>query len=156
MENRLDPSACCRSADKTSSVNSLLNLTLGRRCATCKPERILRSRLAVAEQFDFFGDVLLLRNSSWRLLVAGLIFGCLSIPRSVADVGVVLNESLDTSIARITGSGHTAVYLSRICPESPVKLRLCHADEHGSVISNYISLGEDQPYEWNIAPLNVY
>ena len=99
---------------------------------------------------------MLLCNSSWRVLVAGLIFACLSIPRSAADVGVVLNESLDTSIARITGSGHTAVYLSRICPESPVKLRLCKADEHGSVISNYISLGEDQAYEWNIAPLNVY
>ena len=102
------------------------------------------------------GDVLRLRNSSWRVLVAGLIFACLSVSRSVADVGVVLNESLDTSIARITGSGHTAVYLSGICPESPVKLRLCRANEHGSVISNYISLGEDQPFEWNIAPLNIY
>jgi len=99
---------------------------------------------------------LLLRISSWRVILAGLVFACLSIPRSLADVGVVLNESLDTSIARITGSGHTAVYLSRICPESPVKLRLCRANERGSVISNYISIGEDQPYEWNIVPLNIY
>jgi len=72
------------------------------------------------------------------------------------DVGVVLNESLDTSVARITGSGHTAVYFSRICPESPIKLRLCQPGEQGSVISNYISLGEDQPFEWNIVPVNVY
>src|ERR1700693_5869320 len=72
------------------------------------------------------------------------------------DVGVVLNESLDTSVARITGSGHTAVYFSRICPESPVKLRLCQPGEQGSVTSNYITLGEDQPFEWNIVPLNVY
>jgi hypothetical protein len=71
-------------------------------------------------------------------------------------VGVVLNESLDTSIARITGSGHTAVYLSRVCPESPVKLRLCRADEQGSVISNYTTLGEDQPFEWNAVPLSIY
>jgi len=73
-----------------------------------------------------------------------------------ADVGVVLNESLDTSVARITGSGHSAVYFSRICPDGPVKLRLCAAAENGSVMSNYTTLGEDQPFEWNVVPLNIY
>jgi hypothetical protein len=78
-------------------------------------------------------------------------------PRARADAGVVLNESLDTSVARITGSGHTAVYLSRICPDgSPVKMRLCLPGEQGSIVSNYTTLGEDQPYEWNIVPLSVY
>jgi hypothetical protein len=71
-------------------------------------------------------------------------------------VGVLLNESLDTSVARITGSGHSAVYFSRICAETPVKLRLCRPDEQGSVMSNYTTLGEDQPFEWNIVPLSVY
>jgi hypothetical protein len=73
-----------------------------------------------------------------------------------ADVGVILNDSLDTSVARITGSGHSAVYFSRICPASPVKLRLCKPREQGSVMSNYTTLGEDEPFEWNIVPLNVY
>ena len=73
-----------------------------------------------------------------------------------ADVGIVLNESLDTSVARITGSGHSAVYLSRICPASPVKLRLCGPHEQGSVMSNYTTLGEDEPFEWNIVPLSVF
>ncbi len=99
-----------------------------------------------------------------RELPGGLVFSflllllviCLPGSRAYGDVGVVLNESLDTSVARITGSGHTAVYFSRICPESPVKLRLCQPGEQGSVISNYINLGEDQPFEWNIVPLNVY
>jgi len=72
------------------------------------------------------------------------------------DVGVVLNDSLDTSVARITGSGHSAVYVSRICPASPVKLRLCRPGEEGSVISNYTTLGEDQPFEWNIVSLNMF
>jgi hypothetical protein len=85
-----------------------------------------------------------------------LLVACLGGSKAYGDVGVVLNESLDTSVARITGSGHTAVYFSRICPESPVKLRLCQPGEQGSVISNYINLGEDQPFEWNIVPLNVY
>lgn len=77
-------------------------------------------------------------------------------PGSRADVGVVLNDSLDTSVARITGSGHSAVYLSRICPATPVKLRLCRPGEEGSVISNYTTLGEDEPFEWNVVPLNIY
>ena len=84
------------------------------------------------------------------------LFACLICSRAYGDVGVVLDESLDTSVARITGSGHSAVYLSRICPETPVKLRLCHPGEQGSVISNYTTLGEDQPFEWNIVPLSVY
>src|SRR5271163_2196953 len=86
-----------------------------------------------------------------------LVLGCVLTPSARADAGVVLNESLDTSVARITGSGHSAVYLSRICPDaSPVKMRLCRPGEQGSVLSNYTTLGEDQPYEWNIVPLSVY
>ena len=73
-----------------------------------------------------------------------------------ADVGVILNDSLDTSVARITGSGHSAVYFSRICPASPIKLRLCNPGEQGSVMSNYTTLGEDEPFEWNIVPFNTY
>jgi hypothetical protein len=91
-----------------------------------------------------------------------LLFGlavmlvCLTCSRAYGDVGVVLNESLDISVEWVTGSGHTSVYFSHICPASPVKLRLCRSDEEGSVMSNYINLGEDQRYEWNIVPLNVY
>jgi hypothetical protein len=91
-----------------------------------------------------------------RSLLLALIFACLAGYRAQGDVGVVLNESLDTSVARITGSGHSAVYFSRICPASPVKLRLCRAGEQGSVMSNYTTMGEDQPFEWNVAPLNIY
>jgi hypothetical protein len=86
-----------------------------------------------------------------------LALACLLTPPAHADAGVVLNESLDTSVARITGSGHSAVYLSRVCPDnSPVKMRLCRPGEQGSILSNYTTLGEDQPYEWNIVPLSVY
>lgn len=93
-----------------------------------------------------------------RLLLIALVLcsGLLCAGRARADVGIVLNESLDTSVARITGSGHSAVYLSRICPASPVKLRLCGPGEQGSVMSNYTTLGEDQPFEWNIVPLSVF
>ncbi len=76
--------------------------------------------------------------------------------RARGDVGIVLNDSLDTSVARITGSGHSAVYFSRICPASPVRLRLCGPQEQGSVMSNYTTLGEDEPFEWNVVPLSVF
>lgn len=94
-------------------------------------------------------------SSGWLLFMMILLpgFGCVP---ARADIGVVLNESLDTSVARITGSGHTAVYFSRICADSPVKLRLCGPGEQGSVMSNYTALGESEPFEWNIVPLSVY
>jgi hypothetical protein len=91
-----------------------------------------------------------------RSFAIAILFLCLVCSRAYGDVGVVLNESLDTSVEWVTGSGHTSVYFSRICPESPVKLRLCNPGEEGSVMSNYINLGEDRPYEWNIVPLSVY
>jgi hypothetical protein len=92
----------------------------------------------------------------WIAIVAVFCIYASGATRARADVGIVLNESLDTSVARITGSGHSAVYLSRICPAGPVKLRLCAPHEQGSVMSNYTTLGEDEPFEWNIVPLSVF
>ena len=96
----------------------------------------------------------------WLRLVFALPFALLllhfAIPRASADVGVILNESLDEDFDRISSTGHSAIFFSRICPESAVKLRLCRPGELGSVMSNYVNIGEDQPYEWNIVPLNIY
>ena len=72
------------------------------------------------------------------------------------DIGVVLSEALDESVGKVTRAGHSAVYFSRVCPETPVKLRPCRPDEMGSIISNYTTLGEDQPFEWNDVPLSVF
>ena len=93
-----------------------------------------------------------------RFLPSGLLLllVLLTCPGAHADVGVVLNESLDSSVDRITGTGHSAVYFSRICPDSPIRLRLCRPDEQGSVMSNYINIGEDQPFEWNVVSLSMY
>ena len=89
-------------------------------------------------------------------LALTFVLACPMCPRARGDVGIVLNESLGVSMDRISGTGHSAVYFSRICPESPVKLRLCRPDENGSVMSNYINIGEPQGFEWNIVPLNIY
>src|SRR5579863_9163047 len=74
-----------------------------------------------------------LRHRILAVSVAAALFllsFLLTASRASADAGIVLNESLDTSVARITGSGHSAVYLSRICPDnSPTKMRLCRRSE---------------------------
>lgn len=109
-------------------------------------------RLAAAFSSD---RVAIIRTAA--AIPAMVLLLCGAATSAFADAGVILNESLDTSVARITGSGHSAVYLSNICPDgSPVKMRLCRPGEQGSVLSNYTTLGEDQPYEWNIVPLSIY
>lgn len=90
------------------------------------------------------------------LMLFAFLLAVLGCERTYADVGIVLNESLDTSVAWVTGSGHSAVYISRVCPETPIKLRLCRPGEEGSVISNYTTLGEDKPYQWNAVTLSMY
>ena len=81
-------------------------------------------------------------------------------PAARADIGLLLNAKANAHplplTAEITGEGHSAVYLSRICPASPVTLRMCGPDEPGAVIQNYEDYMEDQPYEWNIVPLGLY
>jgi len=92
----------------------------------------------------------------WFLVLLGAALPCLFSSLAHADIGVVLGESMRTDMDRITGTGHSAVYLSRVCTDSPVKLRLCRPGEQGSVISTYTTLGEDQRFEWNAVPLSVY
>jgi hypothetical protein len=50
-------------------------------------------------------------------------------------------------------TGHTAIYLSRVCAESPTVMRRCHAGERGVVISRY---GRIAGYDWIGIPLIPY
>jgi hypothetical protein len=88
-----------------------------------------------------------------RLLSCLLLIVC---PLAHADVGLILSEATPKGMSRWTNAGHSAVYLSRACPASPLKLRLCEARENGSVVSNYIRFKENQSYQWNAVPLNVF
>src|SRR6202051_2530026 len=73
-------------------------------------------------------------------------------PRSRADVAVLLEEpySYDGALA---GTGHTAIYLSRVCAANPVTLRRCEPGEHGVVISRYTRIAG---YDWIAIPLVPY
>lgn len=83
------------------------------------------------------------------LLVALL---SLAVPPSQADVTVLLEEpySYDGAFA---GTGHSAVYLTRVCAASPTVLRRCEPGESGVVLSRYHRLGE---YDWIAIPLLPY
>ncbi|MGO8985839.1 MAG: hypothetical protein ACLPHI_17760 [Terriglobales bacterium] len=53
----------------------------------------------------------------------------------------------------LAGTGHAAVYLSGVCAEGPVKLRLCAPGESGIVISRYHRVAG---YDWIAIPLVPY
>ena len=61
-------------------------------------------------------------------------------PEACANGTILLEEpySYDGALA---GTGHTAVYLTRVCAATPVTLRRCNPGEHGVVISRYTRIG---------------
>lgn len=75
-----------------------------------------------------------------------------STPEARANATVLLEEpySYDGALA---GTGHTAVYLTRVCAATPVTLRRCNPGEHGVVISRYTRIAG---YDWIAIPLVPY
>ena len=69
-----------------------------------------------------------------------------------AQATLLLEEpySYDGSFA---GTGHAAVYLSRVCAESPTVLRRCRPGETGAVISRYHGIADR---DWIAVPLITY
>jgi hypothetical protein len=86
--------------------------------------------------------------------LAGLLLGVfLGLTQQVhADATVLLEEpySYDGAFA---GTGHTAVYLTRVCAASPTLLRRCRPGEFGVVISRYTRIAG---YDWIAIPLLPY
>src|SRR5215467_5030921 len=72
--------------------------------------------------------------------------------KSRAQATLFLEEpySYDGTFA---GTGHAAIYLSRVCAESPTRLRRCHAGETGVVLSRYDGIAG---YDWLAIPLIPY
>ncbi|HZP17592.1 MAG TPA: hypothetical protein VFB00_06490 [Terriglobales bacterium] len=86
----------------------------------------------------------------WSLCLAVLIAGTSAPVR--AQVTLLLEEpySYDGTFA---GTGHTAVYLSRVCAASPFQLRRCESGEQGVVISRYHGIAG---HDWMAVPLIPY
>jgi hypothetical protein len=89
----------------------------------------------------------------WSSLAVVLVFVLTGpTPEARANATVLLEEpySYDGALA---GTGHTAVYLTRVCAETPVTLRRCNPGEHGVVISRYTRIAG---YDWIAIPLVPY
>jgi hypothetical protein len=91
----------------------------------------------------------------WRRAFLGTLFvaGSLVCDREArADATVLLEEpySYDGALA---GTGHTAVYLSGVCAETPLRLRPCRPGELGAVLSRYHNVGAS---DWIAIPLIPY
>src|SRR5215470_6881608 len=66
-------------------------------------------------------------------LALAFVLACLTCPRARGDVGIVLNESLGVSVDRISGTGHSAVYFSRIWALSAARVLLTRAHHNRAV-----------------------
>jgi hypothetical protein len=88
-----------------------------------------------------------------RLKLAYLLFLFLGVAsQAYAGVTLLLEEpySYDGTFG---GTGHAAVYLSRVCAESPLVLRRCAPGERGAVISRYDGIAG---HDWIAIPLIPY
>ena len=90
------------------------------------------------------------RTSISLLLLAILVL--YARPLLHAQATLLLEEpySYDGAFA---GTGHAAVYLSRVCATSPVELRRCKPGERGVVISRYHGIAG---FDWLAVPLIEY
>lgn len=90
-----------------------------------------------------------------RILLA-LAFALAIAPHTAqADVSLLVLEAVGVA-GEFTSSGHTAIYLSNICADDAVNLRLCRAGEKGVVISSYPSFGKDATQEWLAIPVTSF
>ncbi len=85
-----------------------------------------------------------------RAILAGWILASAATAR--ADVTLLLEEPYG-AFGGMNPTGHSAVYLSRICAATPVSLRRCNPGEPGVVISRYHRIGG---YDWVGIPLVPY
>ena len=69
-----------------------------------------------------------------------------------ADATFLLEEPYGT-FGGLNPTGHGAVYLNRVCAESPTRLRRCEPGETGVVISRYHKIAG---YDWIAIPLVPY
>ncbi len=90
-------------------------------------------------------------RASFRLILLTILVIC-GVSRARAQATLLLEEpySYDGAFA---GTGHSAIYLSRVCAASPLQLRRCEPGEWGVVLSRYHGMAG---YDWLAVPLIPY
>lgn len=72
--------------------------------------------------------------------------------RAGASVALLMEEPYG-DFGAFNPTGHAAMYLNRVCAETPTQLRMCHDGEYGVVISRYHKI---DGYDWIAVPLIPY
>lgn len=90
----------------------------------------------------------------WRVLEVAVVILVLVIcaTRARADAALLMEEPYG-EFGSYNPTGHSAIYLNHVCADSPVKLRACHPDEYGVVISRYYRIDR---FDWIAIPLVPY
>jgi hypothetical protein len=87
-----------------------------------------------------------------KLQLVGMILGLAVAQAARADAALFLEEPFG-EFGAMTPTGHSSIYLSRVCAASLVSLRRCQPGEQGVVISRYHRVGG---YDWIAIPLIAY
>src|SRR5581483_2997186 len=92
------------------------------------------------------------KAAKWCVFIAA---ACLfvSVSRLATAQATLLLEEPYSYDGEFAGTGHAAVYLSRVCADSPTRLRRCDPGERGVVISRYHHVGR---HDWFAVPLIPY
>jgi hypothetical protein len=96
---------------------------------------------------EFIGQTM----TKLRLVGLGLLI-LLSTGKAFPSAALFLEEPFG-AFGLWNPTGHAAIYLSRVCADSPTRLRLCRPNEYGVVISRYHHI---DGYDWLAIPLLPY
>jgi hypothetical protein len=88
-----------------------------------------------------------------RRILCGLALVALASSTLAHASATLLLEEPYGTLGFFSGTGHVAVYLSGVCAETPIKLRVCKPGETGVVISRYNGVSG---YDWVAIPLIPY
>jgi hypothetical protein len=93
-------------------------------------------------------------RTGWQALAAGVlcVLACAGAVEARASVSLLMEEPYG-EFGAFNPTGHAAVYLSRVCAETPTQLRECRNGEYGVVISRYHKI---DGYDWIAIPLVPY
>ncbi|HLX68686.1 MAG TPA: hypothetical protein VKV04_03570 [Verrucomicrobiae bacterium] len=86
-------------------------------------------------------------------ILAILILGLHCLGSSLHAQATLLLEEPFGFFGAMNPTGHAAIYLSRVCAETPITLRRCNPGEMGVVISRYHKVAG---YDWIAVPLIPY
>ncbi len=87
-----------------------------------------------------------------KRIAAVLVFSLCALPEARAGAAVLLGEPYG-GLAKMSPTGHVAIYLDRVCAAAPTELRRCDPGEFGVIISRYNKIAG---YDWIAIPLLPY